>query len=73
MAMKIKAILSRWWINFKASYQRAKIREEARIRTIENSISHHHGVNPSTGMPMISKSVDCMGTPFGLSDWSRRH
>lgn len=71
--MKIKAILSELWINFKASYQRAKAREEVRIRALENSSDHHYGVNPSTGMPMISKSVDCMGTPFGLSDWSRRH
>lgn len=71
--MKIKAILSEWWINFKASYQRARAREEARIRSVENSNDHHYGVNPSTGMPMISKSVDCMGTPFGLSDSSRRH
>jgi hypothetical protein len=65
---RIKSFWKKYWADTKVLY-RKYLEEEQQQRD-----GGHRGpsVNPSTGMPMISSSVDCMGNSFGTSDWSSR-
>ncbi len=65
-----KKILNAFWQHVKVSFQQAWREDELKRQQMRE---HRNGVNPSTGMPMISKSIDAMGTPFGLRDLSNRN
>lgn len=69
---KVKLFLKQYWENTKVRYKQAM--EEQNALEDSNDDYDYPGVNPSTGMPMISKSVDCMGNSFGTgSSWHNRY
>ncbi len=66
---RVKLFLKQYWEDTKVRYKQA-VEDENLLE--DNDNYDYPGVNPSTGMPMISSSVDCMGNSFGTSDWSSR-
>ena len=65
---RMKHTLGAFWKHVKDSFVQAWEDQQAELR--ENSAERRTGVNPSTGLPLISESCDCMGTPFGMRDLS---
>lgn len=61
----IKKIFVNYWQPMKNSFK--KISEETKFQFNENDDDHHtFRVNPTTGAPMISSTMDCTGTPIGM-------
>ena len=66
-----KSAVKKWWEKSKIAYQKEILEEDAQEAMEDDP--HNLGINPSTGLPLISNGVDCMGNSFGSSDdWSRR-
>ena len=68
---RAKHIFSAFWKHVKDSFAQAWEEQQAELR--ENTEERRTGVNPSTGLPLISESSDCMGTPFGMRDLSEQY
>lgn len=67
---KFKAFWRKYWADTKVLY-RQYMEEDQQQKNSEYCYSR---VNPSTGLPMISSSVDCMGNAFGVRDqFNNRH
>lgn len=67
---RFKAFWRKYWADTKVLY-RQYMEEDQQKSENEHRYS---GANPSTGLPMISSSVDCTGNSFGTSNsWDSRH
>ncbi len=74
MMNRLKGLWRRYLAHTKALYQQYKEEDEwAEEHEDEDEDYCSPSVNPSTGMPMISSSVDCMGNAFGTSSSSNRY
>ena len=63
-----KTFWKKYWADTKVLYrQYMDVGQQKRDRG-----SRGPSVNHSTGMPMISSGVNCMGNAFGTNDWSSR-
>lgn len=70
MMKRIGCFLKRLWEGYKILY--VKSLQEEQVRRTDSY--RGPGVNPSTGMPMISGTgVDCAGNSFGTNSWSNRY
>ena len=65
---RLKIFWKKYWADTKILYR--QYMEEGQQKRDGGTCGPN--VNPSTGMPMISSSVDCMGNAFGTNDWSSR-
>lgn len=72
MMSRFKAFWKKYWADTKMLIKQ-EMEREALEDEEEDDDYCGPSVNPSTGMPMISGSVDCMGNAFGTGSSTSRY